>query len=419
MPLGQKTLLAAGMLCAVAILGGCSDEDDKVLGPVDSEAEEDLNTWIWALDDETGTLWVHDADTGDLEATFDGESHPMMRQAFAGPDAEPTVWMGREGSAYAYTRGFHPHGDHAHMEIPEALGTIATGPGNVHQGVDEDGDHVCYANDEDGSFTLIDVEARTARTVHHGSGHSAAFHSHGLLVATDMHNKWARVIDADADTVIHEVAIDTLAHGDAFHHDSKSLFIATLNGFEVLDVEGGTLGTMIPYPIAGRVNFLYHSGDGPVALGLHRAEGDTDKIILLDMAARTAEALAVDGASLAWNISGGNFALSEDGKMVVATDLELPRAYAICIDAENATCYRAVLPVTVPASDMACALNYSGDHIWVMEKSTGTVSCYHPDEGELHNTWAVDAAADYIFATSLPPGSEVIKDYSSPEEGQP
>jgi hypothetical protein len=409
MPFGRRFLLIAGLVIAVAFLGSCSDED-KILDSGESE-EGDLNTWIWALDDETGTVWVHDADTGDLEATFSGNSHPMMRQALAGPDTEPTVWMGKGSSAYSFTRGFHPHGDHAHMELPEALGIIATGPSNVHQGVDDHGEYVCYANDGDSTFTLIHVGTRTASTIHHGSGHSAAFYSHGLLVATDMHSKWARVIDATADTVVHEAAIDTLAHGDAFHHDSETLFIATLNGFEVLSVEDGTLGTMVPYPTTGRVNFLYHAGDVPIAIGPHTAEGETDKVILLNMAAQTAEALTITGASLAWNISGGNFALSEDGKMVVASDLERAEAYVICIDVENATCYRTVLSVTVPAANMACAINYSGDHIWVLEKSTGTVSCYHPDEAELHNTWAADAAADYIFATSLAPGIEVIKDF--------
>jgi len=407
---GRNALLTAGLILALALLGGCSDDDDEILGAGDPE-EGDLNTWIWALDDETGTIWVHDADSGELEATLSGESHPMMRQVLAGPAAEPTVWMGKGGFAYAYTRGFHPHGDHAHMEVPEALGPIPTGTSNVHQGVDGHGEYICYANDGDSTFTLIDVQTRTARTLHHGSGHSAAFYSHGHLVATDMHNKWARIIDAEADTIIHEVLIDTLAHGDAFHHDSETLFIATLNGFEALDVEAGTLGSRIPYPTSGRVNFLYHSGDEKVAFGPHRTEGETDQIILLNMATQEAEALAISGASLAWNISGGNFALSENGKMVVATDLGQARAYVICIDADNTSCYRTVLTVPVPTADMACATNYAGDHIWVLDKSSGAVSCYHPDENELHNTWTVNAAADYIFATSLPSGSEVIKDY--------
>jgi len=226
-----------------------------------------------------------------------------------------------------------------------------------------------------------------------------------------MHNKWARGIDVDTDTIVFEVEIDTHAHGDAFHHDSETLFIATLNGFEVLDLEREARGTPIPYPTAGRVNFLYHGGDVPVAFGPHKTEGSTDKIILLNMAEKTAETLTVDGASLGWNISGGNFALSESGKMVVATDLVSPRAYLICIDAENSSCYRTVLTLTVAAPDMACAVNYEGDHVWTLNKENGMVYCYHPEDGELHNSWQADASSDYIFATSLPPGIEVIKDY--------
>jgi hypothetical protein len=408
MKLIRIPMLVAGLICTVVFLSGCGD--DKTLGPGESE-EEDLNTWIWALDDETATIRVYDADTGELEATLAGESHPMMRQAFAGPDTKPTVWMGKGGWAYGFTRGFRSHGDHTHMEVPEDRPTIATGPSNVHQGVDESGAYVCYANDGDATFTLIDVEALSARTITHGSDHSAAFYSDGVLVATDMHNKWARGIDVDTDAVLFEVEIDTLAHGDAFHHDSEKLFIATISGFEVLDVVGETLGDMIPYPTTGRVNFLYHAGEVPVAFGPHKTDGDTEKIILLNMADRTAEALTVDGASLAWNISGGNFALSEDGKIVVATDLASPRAYVICIDPGSSTCYGSILTVTVPAADMACAVNYSGDHIWVLDKTSGAIHCYHPDEGELHNSWEVDASTDYIFATSSPPGVDVVKDY--------
>lgn len=200
------------LLAMGALLGGCSDDEDKILGGHD-EDEADLNTWIWVMDDETGTLWVHDADNGQLEATLEAEAHPFMRQVLAGPDAEPTVWMGTGGSAYGFTRGFATHGDHVHMEVPEALGVLPTGPGNVHQRADDHGDYVVYANDGDSTFTVIDVAARTTRTVGHGSGHSAALYAHGMLIATDMHAKWARGIDAASGEIAFEVSIDTLAHG--------------------------------------------------------------------------------------------------------------------------------------------------------------------------------------------------------------
>ncbi len=399
------TLLLAGVF-----LGGCSDDEDKVLGGHD-QAEEDLNTWIWVTDDDTGTIWIHDADTGSLEATLSGDAHPFMRQVFAGPDTEPTVWMGRGGAAYGFTRGFATHGDHVHMEAPEALGVLSTGPNNIHQGVDDHGDYVVYANDGDSTFTVIDVATRTTRTVGHGSGHSAAVYAHGTLIATDQHAPWARGIDADSGEIVFEVAIDTLAHGDAFDHDTETLFIATLGGIEVLDLDGPTLGTRIPYPGGGRVNFLYHAGEVPVAFGPHKLDEPAESIILLNMATQTAEAFEISGASLAWNIGGGNFALSENGRMLVATDLDRAMAYWICIDADDPEDYRQMQSLTVPAADMACAINYGGDHIWLLEKGTGAVYCYHPEDGEVHNTWSANSAADYIFTTSYPAGIEVLKDF--------
>ncbi len=403
------TMLSVLLICSAILLGGCSD-NDKPLGPGDG-SEADLYTWIWALDDDSGTIWIHDADTGELKATLTGESHPMMRQAYAGPASEPTVWMGRGGTAHAFNQGFHMHGDHAHMEVPEKLSVVPTGPNNVHQGVDDHGDYVIYANDGDATFTLIDVATRTPRTINHGSPHSAAFYSHGMIVATHMQEEWARGIDAVADTILYEVAIAANSHGEAFHHDSETLFIATDSGFEVLDVEEGVLGDRIPYPTAGRVSFLYHAGAVPVAFGPHRTEGDSDRIILLDMANLTSEALTIPGSSLAWNIREGSFALSGNGRILVAADLADEKVYVVCIDPSNGTCYRSYTTVEIPFADAACAINHDGDHIWVLNRENGRIYCHHADDGELHNSWEVDPAADYIFATSLPRSVEVFKDF--------
>jgi len=151
-----------------------------------------------------------------------------------------------------------------------------------------------------------------------------------------------------------------------------------------------------------------------VAFGPHKLDGPdehAESILLLNMQTQTAEALPISGASLAWNNGGGSFALSEDGKMLVVTDLGRALAYWICIDASNPDDYRSVESLTVPAADMACAINHGGDHIWLLEKGSGAVYCYHPEDGELHNTWSADGAADYIFATSYPSGIEVLKDF--------
>ena len=65
------------LLLARLLLGGCADDEDKILGS-QAEPEADLNTWIWVMDDDTGTIWIHDADTGSLEATPLGEAHPLV-----------------------------------------------------------------------------------------------------------------------------------------------------------------------------------------------------------------------------------------------------------------------------------------------------------------------------------------------------
>jgi hypothetical protein len=233
------------------------------------------------------------------------------------------------------------------------------------------------------------------------------------IVATQMDPGWVRFLDVNTGDIDEELAIPLNAHGDAFHHDSETAFIAADLGFVVLDVDAPAVIDTLAYPGGiNRVNFLYHAGEVPVAYGPHKAAGsgvNSDQIVLLNMEDRTAEALTIAGAQLTWNIGGGNFALSESGKMVLATDVVAARAYLICIDSENPSCYRSVTTLDVPEADMACAINFHGDHVWVLDKSTGDVYCYHPDEGELHNQWQADAATDYIFATSY--DGDIIKDF--------
>ncbi|UCH82643.1 MAG: hypothetical protein JSW50_09135, partial [Candidatus Latescibacterota bacterium] len=203
------------------------------------------------------------------------------------------------------------------------------------------------------------------------------------------------------------------AHGDAFHHDSETAFVATDAGFVVLDVEATAVVDTLEYPAGiNRVNFLYHGSEFAVAFGPHKPESPathSGKIVLLNLEDRTTEALTINGAALTWNIGGGNFALSPSGKIVFATDVATANGYLICIDPDNASCYKSVKTMTLPESDMASAINFHGDHVWVLAKSTGMVYCYHPDEGELHNQWQADASTDYIFATSY--DGEVVKVY--------
>jgi hypothetical protein len=409
----NRTILTLILGMISVMFAACSEETEELLGPANGDEEEDINTWIWALDDDAGQVRVYDADDGMLKATLSAVSHPFMRQAKAGPVEEPTVWMGKNGFAYGFTRGFHPHGDHAHMELPESLTTVVTGADNVHQGVDPHGDYLIYANDGDQNFTIVDVDALASWTVPNGSGHSAALMTDDYIVATQMSPGWIRFLDITTGDIEAEFSIPENAHGDAFHHDSETAFIATDAGFVVLDVEAPTVADTIAYPNGiNRVNFLYHGSDSPVAFAPHKAAGtgvNSDKIVLLDMENRTTEAITISGAELTWNIGGGNFALSDNGNFVLATDVSDAEAYLICIDSGNVTCYRTVTTWDVPAADMACAINFNGDHVWMLNKATGEVYCYHPDEGELHNQWQAAATTDYIFATSY--DGDIIKDY--------
>ncbi|MCP4550309.1 MAG: hypothetical protein GY835_27935 [bacterium] len=403
--------LLLSLLIALTSLSSCGD-DDKILGTNTGE-EEDMNVWLWAVGADD-SLRVYDADSGALHGTWFADGHPLMRQAKAGPDGEPTVWLGSNGGAYGFTQGFHAHGDHADMNVPERIDPIVTGSNNVHQGVHPHGEYVIWANDGDATFTVVDTETEAVRTLHNGSGHSAALLTDEHLIATQMDPGWARIIDFDADTIIAEIPIATGAHGDALlhghHRDGDIAFIATNDHIEVLDIEDATLEVSIAYPGTGRVNFLYHAGDNTVAFGPRKLEsGDADNILLLDMENRTAETVTLSGSTLAWNNGGGNYALSSDGKMVAVTDLQTAKAWLVCIDGENASCYGSVLDLDAPAANMACAVNHAGDHLWLLDKSDGRVYCYHPDEGELHNDWQAHTASEYIFVTDT--ALDVIKDY--------
>ncbi len=381
------------------LITGCS-EKSKPLGANPDETQ-DVFAWVWAFDEDADSVRIYNAGEGVLKASYSAEAHPMMHIIPAGPASEPTLWMASGNTAYAFTRGFHPHADHAHMEIPEAHAAISQVFGAAHMGSTGMGDTVAFANDDSSTVTIINAATGSARILHNGSPHSAALLASGYLVTTHMNRKWAKIINITADTLLDSIAIDTLAHGDAYYAANNTAFIACKNGIEVLDLNTRTRKGGISYTQSGRTSFLYHAHGSRIALCLHNTGGvvATDKILLLNMANENLEYLAIPGASLDWSINGGHFALSENGKAAILSDLTLARVYQVNLDPASSG-YKSVITIAVSAAKSAVAANFDGSHVWV--QSGQTVDMYHVESGSalLEKTMAVSQGTDWIYVTS-------------------
>jgi len=357
------------------------------------------------------SLRVYDAETGLLEATFSASSHGLMRETKAGPAENPTVWLGGNSQGNGFTQGFSAHGDHSDMTAPVRVSQLNLGVDSAHTGVSHDGSTVAWANDGGSDFTVIDTSTLLVKTLPGGSGHSAALPFTGGLIATDMNNKWARVLDLNDGSIIHEVTIDTLSHGDAWHETSGTAFLACLNGFEVLDPQLGQAGQFIAYPGEGRCNFLFHRGDNAIALGPVKTGADqVETIFILDMATRSAQEVLIAGAALTWHRGAGNFAISDNGKLAAASDLNTAHAYLINLDDTNPAQVGEVVTLDVPTSGMACALDHSGQFLWVLNSATGLVDGFCTTDLISEIQLQVDPATDYIFTTSIDPSIAVIKE---------
>jgi hypothetical protein len=294
------------------------------------------------------------------------------------------------------------------MELPESRGTVATGAGNTHLSADAHGQTICFANDGDQDFTVIDTETLTPTTVSHGSPHSACVVEDGVLLATHMNQKWARLIDIAADTVMAEVAIDTLVHGEAFYHDAEQVFLPCLNGIDIIGWEEQAKLGSIAYPDDGRVNFLFYGHDADRALApVRMAEGSASEVWILDMAQQELVDVPIAGSALAWNRGAGLISVSTDGTTAVLTDLESALAYVVDITTGS---YQSL---SIEEAAMPCATDYSGEHIWLLDQHTGEIHFQHLHEGswEEEDGFSVHAGSDWIFVTSLDPAVEIIRDY--------
>ena len=380
-------------LCAV-LLGpaGCGGDD----GPTAPDHRHEAPAWVWVYHGSANALRVYHSETGALQARFTASAHPMMHIQRAGPAAEPTIWMAGNNTAYAFTAGFHLHGDHADMQVPQVHLTVPVGQGPVHMGAAPDGRRVAFANDGDHTVSVIDVETGTVRTVSHGSGHSAALLTGNYLLttaATSMPEAWAKIVDIDRDQVMTTVTIGAGAHGDAYYAAGQMAFVACAGAIYVIDVPARAVTDSLQYTQPGRTNFLYHGRSSPYAVGLHRTDaGTSDRILRLDMAGRRLEYIAIPGATLDWKIMNGTFALSADGGVAVLADLQKASIYHVDLATGNIT------TLTAPGVAAAVATNSDGSRVWAL--SDGRVSRIHVDENETESAFDVDAGTDWIYVTS-------------------
>ncbi len=360
--------------------------------------EAKVLAWVWAYNGTASVLQAYHSATGEMKAQFTASAHPMMHIIHAGPAAEPTIWMANAGTAYAFTAGFHNHGDHAHLETPEVYKTVTVGSSPVHTGVAPDGMTVAFANDGDQTVSVIDVTSGSVQTISHGSGHSAALLTGEFLIttaATPSEEKWAKIINISTNSVAATIETAKGSHGDAFYAAGNTAFIACGDGIYVIDVSAKALKKSLAYPVAGRTNFLYHGEKASLAVGLHKTDaGTSDKILLLDMAGESLEYLTIAGATLDWKIKDGYFALSEDGQVAVLADLKLPKVYHVHLQT------KAVTTLNVPAAAVAVATNFDGTQVWVLDKANQKVSRIHVAHNERADEFSVSAGTEWIFVTS-------------------
>jgi len=361
--------------------------------------EETVLAWVWAYNGTASVLEAYHSATGEMKAQFTASAYPMMHILHAGPAEEPTIWMANAGTAYAFTAGFHHHGDHAHMEIPEVYKTVTVGPTPVHMGVAPDGMTVAFANDGDQTVSVIDVITGNVKTISGGSGHSSALLTGEYLIttsATSTTEKWAKIIDISTNSVVATIETATGTHGDAFYAAGNTAFLACGDGIYIVDVAAKSLKKRLPYTEAGRTNFLYHGEESSLAVGLHKTEaGTSDKILLLDMAGEILEYLTIAGATLDWKIKDGYFALAQNGQVAVLADLALPKVYHVNL------LTKAVTTLTAPVTGVAVGTNFDGTHVWVLDKTSQKVSRIHAVHNERSDEFSVPAGTEWIFVTSF------------------
>ena len=409
-------ILTAVMVAICLSVAGCSD-DSNAIGKVEEDNDHDYNhdhdheegvlAWIWGYDADSGALTAYHSDGGRKRATFAAHIHPMIKIAYAPSDSRPTLWMASGQMAQAFTTGFFPHMDHGHMATPEKHAALSEVHRPAHISVSPDGGKVIFANDENSTLTVADAESgEVTAVISHGSPHSAALMTNGgLLVTTHMTENWAKVVEVPTDKVLETIDIGSGAHGDVHYPPTDQVFIACVEGIEVIDPASMTKVRRLDYPTDGRTSFLYHGGDNPVAVGLHNLMVDeerreTDKILLLDMESETLEALALPGASVDWSNQYGRFAVSKDGKTAVLSDLNASRLYLVDIDPASAN-YRSVTTIPAPEPGVAVGAGEAGDHLFILSGDRAYPVDAMERQVRTEDGFPVKAGTDWIYVTSF------------------
>jgi hypothetical protein len=407
----QKSLAYVAVslfFCILPFFTGCSSDSSSPIGSDDRGTEFQAPlAWVWGYDADTETFTAYHS-RDDKRATFAANIHSHMQIMYAPSDPQHTIWMGSGHQALAFTAGFTPHGDHGHMETPEKHVATSEVHGCVHMGVSHDGETVAFANDENETFTVIDTETGTVSTVNHGSPHSSALITDGgQLVGVHMQENWARIIDPLTDSVLEEISIGSLAHGDAYHSATDRAFIACAEGIEVIDTVSMAKTKRLDYPDPATVRtyILYHADENPVAVGpaYNTADGEaaeTDSFFLLHMTDETLETLTIPGATLDWSKSNGLVDLSKDGRTAVFSDVNAALLYVVDVDPSSDT-YRSVTTITTPAAGDAVAVGATAEHLFILSGTTVYPVDLDAAAVDMDGAFTVNDGTDWIYVTSF------------------
>lgn len=393
-------------------LVGCAVDPEKdILAPKneDSSTGHPIHAWLWAFDDDAGSVQVYHTVDKKAWASFPALMHPMMRTLEGGlinANLNHSIWMAKGNQIFSFTDGILDHGDHGHIVIP-AVHQVLTAPGNaslVHKSRSTNGQLLAFADDARQEIVTIDNQKGTMHQIQQGSAHSAALLAGDYLIttaATSTDEKWARIIYTATGQVVGTLEIGQGAHGDAYYPAGNTAFIACSDGIYVIDVPGKSLKKKIAYTQPGRTNFFYHAPESNLAVGLHKTEsGVSDRFLILDLANESLDYITIPNSRLTWNMSAGQFALAREGEIVVFSDLEAAKIYHV-----NLTT-RSVVDLDAPGVACPIAVNYNGQQVWAL--SGRTICRIYVPENKIEDIITVQDGSDWILVTSYKSGAELF-----------
>jgi hypothetical protein len=366
--------------------------------------------WVWGYDADNEILTAYHSHGGDKRATFTASIHAHAQVMYSPSYPQNTFWMGKENKAMGFTAGFISHGNHGHMVTPKKFFATSECQGCIHMGFSRAVNTVAFANDDSQSFTLIDTVTGDVTTASHGSPHSSALVTDaGYLVGVHIQEQWARIIDPIANTVLAEIPVGGVPHGDAYHSATDRAFIAVDEGIEVIDIASLAKTGRIDYPAGPatvRTYVMYHDPTGriPVAVGpaydtVEDGPAETDRFFLIHMTDETIEAITISGATLDWSKGHGLFELSKNGRTAVFSDMNAPLLYVVDVDPSSAT-FRSVRTIPAPAPGVPVSVGAKGEHMFILSGTTVYPVDVDAAAVDMHSGFSVKEGTDWIFVTS-------------------